>query len=164
MNVILMSVLLTLLGVGLVVLLVWLSVASWKSIKHRKQSELNEQAIWSQFDTISTDHSEWEDQIRKDFEEQITELHRRIEDVYSNINEKESNLYLQVNEIEKNIYEDVGKIQRDLVENIQSLKNDVDNFKTTNNLRIVNLESSIDSRLDKIYNTIQFNDNELHTN
>lgn len=123
-------------------------------IKHRKQSELNEQAIWDQFETIFTELGMREDQIRKDFEEQTTELHRRIEDVYSNMAEKESNLYLQVNEIEKKIYEDVGKIQRGLVENLQSLKNDVDNFKTTNNLRIVNLESSIDSRLDRVYNTI----------
>jgi len=39
MNIILMTILLTLLGVSLVALLVWLGVTSWKSIKFRKQTK-----------------------------------------------------------------------------------------------------------------------------
>lgn len=39
MNTILLTILLTLLGTGLVVLLVWLSVVSWKSVKYKKKSK-----------------------------------------------------------------------------------------------------------------------------
>jgi hypothetical protein len=39
MNTILLTILLTLLGTGLVVLLVWLSVVSWESVKYKKKSK-----------------------------------------------------------------------------------------------------------------------------
>ena len=129
MNVILMTVLLTLLGVGLVVLLVWLSVMSWKSMKHRKQAKLKQQATWNQFDNMSTELEMREDGIRKDFYNSVEEFQQKIEDVYDLIDK-------QVND----------------------LNNNIGNLDSTIDLRFIQLESSIDSRIDKVYNTIQFND------
>ncbi len=146
MNVILLTVLLTLLGVGLVVLLVWLSVASWKSMKHRKQLELDQQSIWNQIDMIST---ELVDEIRKEFTSSNDKLHQRIDDVYNLIDKQVNELHDNRDRVEENIYEDMGKAKKELNENIQSL-----------NKLMVNLESTVDSRFDKVYNTITFNQNQ----
>ena len=112
MNIILMTVLLTLLGAGLVVLLVWLSVVSWKSIKNIKKVEVQfdnvnkkiddtNQALsstsinlYTHIDEVSNDHwrnlEDYKKQISTEFEEldrgTLMDFIRRFDDLESNIN------------------------------------------------------------------------------
>lgn len=135
-----MTVLLTLLGAGLVVFFIWLSVVSWKSIKHRKNAELIHKSIWTHFDDMSNIIEETQEEIRKDFSAQSDELHRRIDELYQVIEKQVNELYSNGSSIEQNVYEDMGKNKRDLVENIQSLKTSLSK-----------LESNVDSRFDKCH-------------
>jgi len=80
MNVILLTVLLTLLGISLVVLFVWLGVMSWKSIKHRKSAEENHQSIWDNFNSLSDEIQIEKNEIRDDLDNRIQKVYDRIDD------------------------------------------------------------------------------------
>jgi len=86
MNVILITVLLTLLGSGLVVLLVWLSVESWKSRNLRKgyRNELNE--IYSSMNSNN-------EELYKNINDLHTELDNFRNDVDREISDKINIIY-----------------------------------------------------------------------
>ena len=130
MNIILATILLTLLGAGLVILLVWLSVVSCRSIKFKKK-------VKAQLDGI-----------RKRMDENDQSLSSSINDLYKNIQEI-SDLHLKnLEEYKKQTNLDFEELHRGFLSDIQIELNEwVKSHKK--------LEKSTDSRFDKLYNTIK---------
>jgi len=129
MNVILLTVLLTLLGISLVVLFVWLGVMSWKSIKHRKSAKEIHQSMWDNFNSLYDEIQTEKNEIRDDLDERIQEVHDRIDNRIQEIHDR-------IDILSNNIEE--------LLKNFQNFKKSVDNF-----------ESTVDSRFDKYHNLLK---------
>jgi len=130
MNIILATILLTLLGAGLVVLLVWLSVVSCRSIKFKKK-------VKAQLDGI-----------RKRMDESDQSLSSSINDLYKNIQEISDLHFKNLEEYKKQTNLDFEELHRGLLSDIQIELNEC--VKSHNKL-----EKSTDSRFDKLYNTIK---------
>ena len=85
MNIILMTILLTLLGAGLVVLLVWLSVVSWKSIKFKKKTkkEMNFLGKNSEESVTNIYHyiEEYKKQVTLNLEDIYTQMALRSDEI-----------------------------------------------------------------------------------
>lgn len=86
MNIILMTVLLTLFGTGLVVLLVWLSVVSWKSMKFKKKAK--KQII----------------NLARNSEESVTNIYTYIDDYKNSTATRFDEVYQQISLNDDNIY------------------------------------------------------------
>lgn len=111
MNTILLTILLTLLGTGLVVLLVWLSVVSWKSVKYKKKSKkqiLNlglssEQQItniYSYIDEYKNSVSSSIDEIYHQMLLRSTEINDRVDKL--NVDSRLDKLHNLIKEIKEN--------------------------------------------------------------
>jgi hypothetical protein len=151
MNIILMTILLTLLGAGLVVLLVWLSVVSCKSIKFKKDSILNF------------------NDLEKKNEETITSLYREIEMVYQRVEENKKSFETSILEVYNKMAHAEEELHREVINNIYNRIDEV-NRDTTNHTEEVNrvlqeqfknvwthfseTEKSADSRFDKQFRAL----------
>lgn len=130
MNIILATVLLTLLGASLVVLIVWLSVVSWKSIKFKKKVKIQL------------------DEIRKKMYDDDQSLSTSIGQLYTYIDGEVNNNWNKIEEYKKSVgyeFEELHKgILTEISSNLREIKKD---HKT--------LEKTIDSRFDKVHNLIK---------
>jgi len=144
MNIILLTILLTLLGAGLVVLLVWLSVVSWKSIKFKRESILN-------FSNLE-----------KKIEETDIALYKKADEIYQNIDDTR---YKTIEYIDKHktetateferVYNRIGTEVDELHRNsISSLYDKIDKNSEQTTTHIANIERSIDSRFDKQFKAL----------
>jgi len=130
MNIILVTILLTLLGTSLVVLLVWLSVVSCRTIKFKKKVkvQLND--------------------IREEMYNNEQSLNTVVNELYKHIEEISNNQYNNLNDYKKEVglvFEELHKgILNDLSSNLRETRKDI---KT--------LEKNIDSRFDKFHNLIK---------
>jgi len=127
MNIILLTVLLTLLGAGLVVLLVWLSIVSWKSIKFRKKAK-------TKFEDLNKNLEETTHSIYTNIEEHVINVNNNINEIH-NLRNQDLSMHAESSQ----------SIRFDLNSDIASLSLDVES-------RLKELESSIDSRFDKSHN------------
>jgi len=89
MNIILMTILLTLLGAGLVVLLVWLSVVSWKSMKFKKKAKKQIINLARNSEESVTNIYTYIDDYKKD-------ISIRFEEVYQLISSNDDNCYISI--------------------------------------------------------------------
>lgn len=108
MNVILMTILLTLLGAGITVLLVWLCVVSWKSIKYKKTS-LNK--IENLEDSVSTEVSNL-----------YHEMETKEKEIYNNIDVFRSDMFIE----SKETCNEIQKINDELNKRIDDLEKKID--------------------------------------
>ena len=140
MNIILLTILLTLLGTGLVVLLVWLSTASWKSIKFREKAK-------TKFKELNKNLEETTNNIYRDMEERTTIVNNSINELHTF---RDQDL-LTNNKNLKELYDNLSRI--------------IENTDSYNLSRFKEFERSIDSRFDKSNNLrnqdIQNEDNNL---
>jgi len=129
-NIILIAVLLTLLGAGLVMLLVWLSVVSWKSIKFRKKAK-------TKFEDLNKNLEETTHSIYTSIEQNAIDSNNSINEIHNIRNQD-----LSMND------ENLHELEQNTSKNLQDLRNyAVERFKE--------LEHNIDSRFDKLYNQIK---------
>ncbi len=151
MNVILITVLLTLLGIGLVVLLVWLSVVSSKSVKHRKMTDEIHKDMWDNSENMSEENRTAVDEIRKDFTDSVDEIYSRIDilqenlgeyvtKIYNDFDSKFVDVYLTISNNDKEQHSKSDANMRDIYDDVKVRSQKFENFKST-----------IDSRFDKLY-------------
>ena len=133
MNIILMTILLTLLAAGLVVLLVWLSVVAWKSMRFKRNSESKFEDLDKRMDCDYNSHSDKADEIYRYIDETKKDANQRIDDTQNRISHEFEELH---RETIKSIWDKFDDNQQ-LVQN-----------------RIDALERSIDSRFDKLHNLV----------
>ena len=84
-----MTILLTLLGAGLVVLLVWLSVVSWKSMKFKKKAKKQIINLARNSEESVTNIYTYIDDYKKD-------ISIRFEEVYQLISSNDDNCYISI--------------------------------------------------------------------
>ena len=130
-------VLLTLLAAGLVVLLVWLSVVAWKSMRFKKNSE-----------------SDFRD-LNKRIDDTDSSISSGINLVYENIDEKQKDVEKRFDDIHKYFSHEFEELHRETINNIWRRFEEVDEGV---NHRFDALERSIDSRFDKMHNLLKENE------
>lgn len=120
----------TLLGAGLVVLLVWLSVVSWKSIKNKKKVKVQL------------------DKINKKIDDSNQSLSSSITQIYTHIDEVSNNHWSNLEDYKKQISTEFEELHRGTLMDLYRRLDDIE-------LNIKNLEKTTDSRFDKLHNTIK---------
>ena len=90
MNIILLTVLLTLLGTGLVILLVWLSIVSCKSIKFRKKAKIK-------FEDLSKNLEDTTHSIYSSIEERTIDANNNTNDLH---NLRDQDLQIESNNLQ----------------------------------------------------------------
>lgn len=98
MSIILLTILLTLLGAGLVVYLIWLGVVSWKGLKLAKQNKTG-------IDDI------------------ITTYHHGVDEIYQNISKGKDDLYKRINDNTNELWNKVEKLESSLDSRLDKLNN-----------------------------------------
>jgi gas vesicle protein len=88
MNIILLTILLTLLGTGLVVLLVWLSVVSWKSVKYKKKSKKKISALGRNAEEHVNNIYIYIDEYKKQMRTEVDDIYNQMLIRSSEINER----------------------------------------------------------------------------
>lgn len=88
MNIILLTILLTLLGTGLVVLLVWLSVVSWKSVKYKKKSKKKIIILAKNAEESTNNLYNYIDEYKKQVNSDISEIYNQMLLRSTEINER----------------------------------------------------------------------------
>ena len=127
MNIILLTVLLTLLGSGLVVLLAWLSVGSWKSIKFRKKSKIK-------FEDLSKNLEESIHSIYAAMEERNADMNNIINEIHNLINQDiqiEASHIQEVRDYTDNRFKDIEHLIDSRFDKLHNLRNQ--DIQTANN-------------------------------
>lgn len=127
MNIILLTILLTLLGAGLVILLVWLGVSSCKLMGFKRKTILR-------FDKLDEELKNVQVYFENKYNDETEYLNTKIEDVYEKMGK-------EFEELHRGILTDMYK--------------KIDDNMKENNRCFDDLERSIDSRLDKFYNSLK---------
>ena len=120
----------TLLGAGLVVLLVWLSVVSCKSIKFRKKAKIK-------------------------FEDLSKNLEETTHSIYSSIEQNAIDSINSINEIQNLREQDLSMNDENLKQLNINLVDKINLSQTYIESRLKELEHSIDSRFDKLHNQLK---------
>lgn len=134
MEIILITILLTLLGAGLVALLVWLSVVSWKSIKLKKESELTFIDLHKRIDEESDSRGASTNMLLEELDRSKEDVNKNFEEVYNKISHEFDELH---RETINNIWRKFDEVEEGIEHRFESL------------------ERSIDSRFDKMYNSLK---------
>lgn len=105
MNIILMTILLTLLGAGLVVLIVWSGIVSWKSIKFKRETLKHQKEYETSIDDyflLVNQRIDELDQILNQNGELIENNSNQIEQLKSSIDSRFDKQFSKIDEI-KNV-------------------------------------------------------------
>ena len=73
MNIILITILLTLLGAGLVILLVWLGLSSWKAMKFRGKTDIRLSDLEKSIDNL-------DDRLSRRIDEDVKSLYQALDE------------------------------------------------------------------------------------
>ena len=150
MNIILMTIILTLLGAGLVTLLVWLSVVSCKSIKLQKEqkNQISNLDVYIS-DNLSSIYNYIDDKF-KDLNMEQNERDRELGKYKDEVSDNLSNIY---NYIDGN-FKDLNMEQNERDRELGKYKDEVSNQYCKNFDTIQALSKNVDSRLDKLHSAI----------
>ena len=155
-----MTILLTLLGAGLVVLLVWLSVVSWKSMRFKKESIENFQN--QEFIARETEKKMDEDynNLSIKIDKGNDDLYNKIDQIYTHIDEKQKDVNHSFEEVHNRIDLNFDDLHRDTINSIYMKIDEVHNSIRN---QFDSTSSGVDSRFDKLHNLLNQRINELET-
>jgi hypothetical protein len=133
MNVILLTILLTLLGSWLIVLLVWLTISAWKFRKFKKctLSRLSnfDESMTTMYNNMYSHVDEVVVMINKSLEEIKTQLNDEVSHIYKNSNSTEESLKKKIKEQEKELNDYISINYNDLSKSIENLSYKIDDKK-----------------------------------
>lgn len=101
MNTILLTVLLTLLGTGLIVLLVWLSVVAYKATKFKKCTLSRlvsmDESMTTSYNNLYNHTEEVGNSASKNLEDYKVQMRTEVNEVYNSINSNSNNTFNSIN-------------------------------------------------------------------
>lgn len=125
MNLIIITILLTLFGVCLVAFLTWLGISSYRLMKFKERAE-------GSFKHLERWIDDNQNTLAKELEIRDIENQKKVDDLYMNINNHVNDIY------------------RNMDTRVATLNNDVSEIYRTMDTHVASLNSKIDSRCDKL--------------
>ena len=135
MNIILITILLTLLGAGLVILLVWLGLSSWKAMKFREETNIRLNDLSNSIDNLNDGLSrrisedvislyQALDEYRTEINNEFTELDRsKLHDLWRAIDERTEDAAQRMEKSERTIDYRIHKIY-DRISKLEQTENE----------------------------------------
>lgn len=124
MKIILITILLTLLGAGLVILLVWLSVVSWKSIKYKKNSQSDFMDLHKRIDEEIKTRDKSTNMLYDQLDKDKDDVNKKIEEIYR---DSITDIWRKFDEVDENVksrFETLGRNIDSRFDKIHNLLNE----------------------------------------